>query len=102
MARVRRLVYSAFLGIDGMLCQEPVPYAHLLGFTPAGTKLLSKWKETSTIPVSQSLRQLENLGGSCQKFARLEGSADDLFSMFLQRPRPCGYAYTAPVVTIDR
>lgn len=100
MARVRRLVYSAFLGIDGTLCKEPVPYAHLLGFTQTGAKLLSKWKVTAKIPVSQSLRQLENLGGSCQRFAQLESAADDLFSLFLHTPRPCGYAYTAPVVTI--
>jgi len=100
MARVRRLIYSAFLGVDGSLCKEQVPYAHLLGFTPTGAKLLSRWKETSRIPVSQSLRQLENLDGSCRKFAQLEGKADDLFSLFLHTPRPCGYAYTAPVVTI--
>ena len=101
MARVRRLVYSAFLGIDGDLCREKVPYAHLLGFTPEGARLLSQWKETSSIPVSQSLRQLEKLGGSCERFARLEGLADDLYALFQKSPHPCGYAYTAPVVVTD-
>lgn len=100
MARVRRLVYSAFLGIDGTLCREKAPYCHILGFTPTGARLLSRWKETSVIPISQSLRQLERLGGECEAFARLEGKADDLYSLFLPVPRPCGYAYTAPVVTV--
>lgn len=98
MARVRRLAYAAFLGIDGALCREEAPYGHVLGFTPAGAAVLSRWKKTAKIPVSHSLRQLEQLGGVAGRFAQLEGRADDLYSLFLPCPRPCGYAYTAPVI----
>lgn len=98
MARVRRLVYSAFLQVDGELCQEPVPYCHLLGFTQRGEALLSRWKRQAKIPVSPSLKKLQELGGSCEKFAWTEARADDLYSLFQPVPRPCGAAYTAPVV----
>lgn len=98
MARVRRLIYSAFLQVDGELCREPVPYCHLLGFTKKGENLLSRWKCQAKIPVSPSLKKLQELGGNCEKFAWTEARADDLYSLFQPVPRPCGAAYTAPVI----
>lgn len=100
LARVRRLVLSAFLQVDGSLCRQSAPYAHLLGFTPAGKALLSRWKSTAAIPLSPSLRLLERQNETAQRFARLEAAADDQYAVFLPQLRPCGYAYTAPVVTI--
>lgn len=100
MARVRRLIYSAFLGIDGELCREPVPYCHLLGFSKRGEALLSRCKEEAQIPVSHSLKKLEGLGAGCTRFARAEAKADDMYSLFQPVPRPCGAAYTAPVIRV--
>ena len=100
LARVRRLVLSAFLQVDGSLCRQSAPYAHLLGFTPAGKALLSRWKSTAAIPLSPSLRLLERQNETARRFARLEAAADDQYAVFLPQLRPCGYAYTAPVVTI--
>jgi len=100
MARVRRLVYSAFLQLDGDLCREPAPYCHLLGFSQNGEKLLARWKHTSEIPVSPSLKKLESLGGNCGKFAQAEAKADDLYSLFQPVPRPCGAAYSAAVIRV--
>lgn len=100
MARVRRLAYSAFLQLDGELCREEVPYCRLLGFTPRGEAMLARWKGEAGIPVSHSLKRLEESGELCRRFAQAEAAADDLYSLFLPRPRPCGAVYTAPVVRV--
>lgn len=100
MARVRRLIYSAFLQIDGDLCHGPAPYCHVLGFSKRGEALLARWKQSAKIPVSPSLKRLEELGGNCQRFARLEARADDLYSLFQPVPRPCGGAYRASVIRV--
>ena len=100
MARVRRLVYSAFLQLDGELCREAVPYCRLLGFTQRGEVLLVRWKGEAGIPVSHSLKRLEESGELCRRFAQAEAAADDLYSIFQPNPRPCGAAYTTPVVRV--
>ena len=101
MARVRRLVYSAFLQLDGELCRQAVPYCRPLGFTRRGEALLARWKGEASIPVAHSLKRLEESGELCRRFAQAEAAADDLYSLFQPSPRPCGAAYTSPVLRID-
>lgn len=100
MARVRRLILSAFLGLTPEDGRQPVPYVRVLGFTPAGRALLAKMKATCPLPVSQSLARLRALGGPCERLAALEELSTDLFALTLPSPPPCGYEYTASAVFI--
>lgn len=98
MARVRRLILAAFLGLTGEDARQPLPYLRVLGCNRTGRELLSGMKEACRLPVSHSLAQLRAMGGACGRFAALEELATDLFSLSLPKPRPCGYEYTASAV----
>lgn len=98
MARVRRLILSAFLGITAQDIATPPPYIRVLGFNDKGRELLGKMKDSASIPFGHSLRELENKGGSFERFARLEAKSTDQFTLTQAKPAPCGYDYTAPGV----
>ncbi len=95
MARVRRLVLSAFLGVTADDVDTPPPYIRALGFSARGRELLPTIKKQSLLPFGTSLASLRNLGGACERFARLEANATDLYSLGLPTPLKCGYEYTA-------
>lgn len=98
MARVRRLILSAFLGLTEEDVHTPIPYIRVLGFTHRGRKILSGMKGICKLPVSTSLARLRSLGGSCERFASLEETSTDLYALCLPKPVPCGYEYTASAV----
>lgn len=97
MARMRRLILSAFFGLTREDAHTPVPYLRVLGCTRAGREVLSGMKH-SHLPVSHSLARLREHGGKCERFAALEELATDLYGLALPSPLPCGTEYTAKPV----
>lgn len=94
MARLRRLLYSAFIGIEKGLCQAPPPYLRILGANAGGLEVLSQMKHTAKLPISHSLLQLQRQGTTAEAFALLEARAADLYQSCLTKPGPCGLDYT--------
>ena len=99
-ARIRRVVMAAFLGLEGALGDRGAPYLRVLGFNARGRELLTRMKETATLPVSESLAYLRGLGGDAKAFAEQEARATDLYLLGLPEVRPCGYDYTKPAVRL--
>jgi predicted nucleotidyltransferase len=99
LARIRRLIMSAFLGITAEDAAATPPYIHVLGFNKGGAELLSRMKDAA-LPVHTSLARLERISPECARAARLEAAAGDVYSLALPRPRPCGEAYRAKAVSI--
>lgn len=95
MSRIRRLVLSAFLGLNAADCETMPPYVRMLGFNDNGAKLLSQIKKRCALPVSASLAELRSLGGSCERYASLEEMSTDVYALSLPAPFSCGYEYTA-------
>jgi predicted nucleotidyltransferase len=93
MARLRRLVLAAFLGLTVSDAATPVPYIRVLGATEAGKDLLSAMKRTCRLPTSHSLARLRDLGGTAERFAALEDAATNLFALTLPEPMGCGSEY---------
>ena len=94
LARIRRLVWNAFLRVPADLLRLPAPYARVLSFNKRGLEILSAANRTTKLPVSHSLVKLEERGGDCARFARLEARATDLYSLGLPAVQPCGADYT--------
>ena len=94
LSRIRRLVWNAFLGVPADLMNLPVPYIRVLSFNRRGMEILSAANYTTRLPVSHSLRRLEDRGGDCARFARLEALATDLYVLGLPTIQPCGTEYT--------
>lgn len=99
MARVRRLILSAFLGITRELAEAAPPYIRVLGFTKRGEELLGEIKRGG-IPVHTSLLRLQELGGQCAEFAKLEAMAGDLYALAQPAPYGCGREYSGSAVFV--
>lgn len=101
-ARIRRVVTSAFLGMDDSYGagDAGAPYLRILGFNERGREILTRMKQTACLPVSDSLAYLRRLGGRAAAFAELEARSTDLYRLGLPKIGPCGFDFTAQSVRL--
>lgn len=81
MARIRRIVIYALLGIRKEDFQMKIPFARILAFNQKGTELLRLCKNRSTIPVSTSLAELRTVSPQAERFAELEINTAHLYGL---------------------
>lgn len=98
MARIRRILLCALLGITKKDLQILPPYARILGMNTRGLELLAKRKGSAAIPVSHSLARLEKISPQARRFARLEAYAGDVYALAFSPARACGLDYTTQAV----
>lgn len=92
-ARIRRVVMSAFLGLESVYGEQSAPYIRVLGFNSRGREILARMKGTATLPVSDSLAYLSRVNDTCAAFVELESRATDIYLLGLPTIRPCGYDF---------
>lgn len=97
LARIRRLVWNAFLGVPGDLMHRSPPYLRVLAMNKRGMELLSTSKSVAHLPASTSLKRLEEAGDDAARYAQLEAAATDLYVLGLPNVLPCGSDYTQKV-----
>ena len=88
MARIRRLVLSAFLNFDGKFFMRTPPYVRLLGFSPQGTAHLKK--PQGIIPVITRASQIKELEKDSRQVFETECRATDIYALCLGKPLECG------------
>ena len=98
LARVRRLVLSAFLGVDNQFFMKPPPYIRLLGFNKTGEQLLKTKLKNSPVPVVTTVAEIKRLNEDAQKVFLAETRATDLYSLSLPQVLPCGLEYTSKII----
>lgn len=94
-ARIRRLVYSAFLGLTADLPALP-PYLRILGMDKAGEDVLKNAQQT--LPFALRASDFSAMGKAAQHIFALEAQADDLYALSLPAIQPCGADFTVPLV----
>ncbi len=94
LARLRRLIWSAYLQIPSDMMHLPVPYLRVLAFNQRGVEIFRCASRLTTLPLSHSLARLEQTDAFCARFARLEARAADLYALGLPKILPCGSDYT--------
>jgi predicted nucleotidyltransferase len=94
LARIRRLILAAFLGITRQDGEGQPPYLHVLGFNATGAALLRDRKDND-IPCHTSLAKLAKQNAQCQRIAHLEAKAGDIIRLAAPQKRPCGEDFTA-------
>lgn len=100
LSRIRRLVLSAFLGIDNEFFLKKPPYARVLGFSKIGEKHLKNVaKENEKIVLCVS--EIEKLGSDAQKVFECECKATDLYCLSLPKALPCGLEYTSKIIKTE-
>ena len=101
LARIRRLVLSAFIGLDSTFFMKPPPYVRVLGFNEQGMKLIKEKACSSEIPIVTRVSEIKNLTPTALKLFETECRATDLFSLALPKPAPCGLEYTAKIIKTE-
>ncbi len=88
LARIRRLVLSAFLGFDNQFFMTTPPYVRVLGFSEQG--LLHLKNPQGIIPIITRALQIKNLDGDAQTVFDTECRATDIYNLALGKPLECG------------
>ena len=89
LARIRRLVLSAFLGIDNSFFKTSLPYVRVLGFNDRGAKHL-KTLQNPSVPIITRVGDIKNLDEAANKVFATECRATDLYALSLKKVLECG------------
>ena len=91
LARIRRLVFSSFLGLNKSLQNTLPPYIRILGFNKKGMEILKEMKKTAELPIiTRHSDVFKSQNDSILKFFNIESKASDLYSFFTPRNLECG------------
>lgn len=101
LARIRRLVLSAFLGIDNRLFLKQPPYMRILGFNKNGEEILRQNKANSPIPVIMRVGEIDDLGDNAKYMFEIENRATDLYALSFENPLPCGIEYNSKLIKYE-
>ena len=88
LTRVRRLVWSAYLGIPTGYAATCPPYIRVLAANERGKEILSAAKPT--VPLLYRASQVSKMSEECQTLWELENRATDLYNVAFPEPLPCG------------
>ena len=81
MARVRRNVLCAALGVESGMAVGTAPYARLLAATARGRELLGEIKKTSAVPIITKPAAVRELDAQSVKIFSLSAAAHDLYAL---------------------
>lgn len=87
MARLRRIIMSAFLGIRAEDALNPPPYIRVIGFNEKGREILSRAGKTAALPILSKASQLKR---QSSRIFELECLSSDLYSLAFTPVLPCG------------
>ncbi|MDD6263352.1 MAG: nucleotidyltransferase family protein [Clostridiales bacterium] len=83
LARVRRAVWQAFVGVTRGDQRRGISYLRVLAVGKNGRELLRRMEKTASVPVVTKPAALNSLGEECRAAAELEARADSLRSLGL-------------------
>ena len=90
MARLRRMVLWAYLGLTPGDMPERVPYLRVLAANGTGCRLLSRMREAAAVPVLTRPAQVRRLGPEARRLFELEVRATDLYTLAYPRLSAAG------------
>lgn len=81
MARIKRILLNMLIGVKKSDLEILPPYGRILAVTERGRDILSKAKNTGKIPFATSLSKLAQTSDDAERFAKLEGTASDIYAL---------------------
>jgi len=97
LARIRRLVMNAFLGVDHTQPALP-PYLRILGMDNDGENIIRQ--NNNRLPICVRPRDFEAAGGEARRLFQLEARADDLYALSFPTPQPAALDYTTRFIRV--
>lgn len=79
MARLRRMMLQAYLGVPQAAQGETPPYLRVLGFNDRGRALLGRMRKTASLPVITKPGHVRRLGGEVQRVFDQEARCTDMY-----------------------
>ncbi len=102
LARIRRAVLCAFLGVEKKMLLEKDAYIHILGMNGRGREILAAAKSADCpLPLDTSLKALMSTSREAHRQGAFEARCGDIYSLAFEKPRPCGSDLTAKPIIID-
>lgn len=96
MARIRRILWAALIGMTEADTVGTPPYIRVLGMNERGREILSV--SSPTLPVLTRTAQLQHLDARSRRLFRLECIATDLHALCMEHPLPCGGDHTQKII----
>lgn len=101
LARLRRILICALLGIKKEHTQSNVPYIRVLGFSQKGSDLLKTVSTTSALPlILNTAKDMNTLADKAKEILDIDIKATDLRTVFEKVPSPCGADFTRGIIKI--
>ncbi len=101
-ARIRRILMSAFIGVDNRFFDTVPPYIRVLGQNRRGYDILRAARDTAKVPIIMKAADVGSLDDESRALFSLESRADDLWSLAAPCIQPCGSNMTNGVVIIGK
>lgn len=96
MARIKRVLWSALLGLTSDDIGGLPPYIRVLGMNDRGKEILSVAK--TSLPLITRATQIDDLDERAKRIFALECTATNLHALAMATPLPCGTDYTTKMI----
>ncbi len=100
LARIRRLVLSAFLEIDDSFFGKTPPYIRVLAFSSTGEKLLRDAAKKASLPIITKVSKINLSDEFTRKVWETEVKATDIYSLSITPPQKCGNEYYKKIIKL--
>ena len=100
LARIRRTLLCAYLGITKDYVFGKVPYIRVIGFNQKGREIMNVMKKTATLPIVSRAKEINALDKRAQDMFILESRTTDLYWLMTPTKMPCGKEMTDSVIII--
>ncbi len=100
MARIRRILLSAFLGIEASDSAGVPPYLRILGIGENGEKVLRRAKEQNRVPLVSRYADAAQLSPHAVRILELESQASDLYALCMPQVSSCGMDRTQKLIVL--
>lgn len=99
MARLRRIIITALLGITKDLQNSPLPYLRILGMTDKGKLALSEISKNTNLPIVTSVAQaLKSLEENSKEMLMCDIRATDIRTIFEKEISESGKDFTKALI----
>lgn len=96
LARLRRILISALLGITKETQKIAPCYARVLGFTKDGEKIL----KSCNLPIITSVKKGLSMGSDIENLLKAEVFATNVFSLATNPPQKSNADFTTPIIKV--
>lgn len=94
MARIRRIILRAFLGITRDMPTTP-QYIHILGFNSKGQELLNQAKKVASLPI---ITRYNDAQGEIKNLYDIECKFTDIYGLTAPDPAECGNEQRSKII----